>query len=156
VIGAGPSGLAVAACLQKRQINFIILEKEHQVGSSWRKHYERLHLHTTKSRSSLPFRSFNHNYPRYVSRSDVVRYLDEYAASFTLKPCFGEEVRTARKDGSKWLIGSTSQVLSASYLVVATGLNAEPVTPHFPGAENFRGRLLHGAQYVNSGPFAGQ
>ena len=70
VVGAGPSGLAVGACLQERQINFIILEREQQVGSSWRKHYERLHLHTIKSRSSLPFRSFNRNYLRYVSRSE--------------------------------------------------------------------------------------
>src|ERR1700735_2431088 len=59
VIGAGPSGLAVGACLQKRRVDFIIVEKEHQVGSSWRRHYERLHLHTIKSRPSLPFRSFD-------------------------------------------------------------------------------------------------
>ena len=32
VIGAGPSGLAVSACLQQRRIDFIILEKEHQVA----------------------------------------------------------------------------------------------------------------------------
>ena len=50
VIGAGPSGLAVGASLQQRRIDFVILEKEHQVGSSWRRHYERLHLHTIKSR----------------------------------------------------------------------------------------------------------
>ena len=156
VIGAGPSGLAVGACLQKRQINFIILEREHQVASSWRKHYERLHLHTIKSRSSLPFRSFNRSYPRYVSRSDVVHYLEEYAASFKLKTRFGEDVHTARRQGNGWLIESTSHAFSASYLVVASGLNAEPVTPHFPGAENFQGRVLHGAGYVNATPFAGQ
>jgi indole-3-pyruvate monooxygenase len=79
VIGAGPSGLAVGACLQQRRVDFIIPEKEHQVGSSWRRHYERLHLHTIKSRSSLPFRSFDRNYPRYVPRALVVRYLEEYA-----------------------------------------------------------------------------
>jgi cation diffusion facilitator CzcD-associated flavoprotein CzcO len=156
VIGAGPSGLAVGACLQERQINFIILEREHQVGSSWRKHYERLHLHTTKSRSSLPFRSFNRSCQRYVSRSDVVHYLEEYAAFFKLKTRLGEDVHTARKQGNEWLIESTSHALCAPYLVVASGLNAEPVTPHFPGIESFRGRLLHGAEYVNATPFVGQ
>ena len=156
MVGGGPSGLAVGACLQERQINFIILEREHQVGSSWRKHYERLHLHTTKSRSSLPFRSFNRNYPRYVSRSDVVHYLEEYAAFFKLKTRFGEDVHTARKQGNGWLIESTSHALSASYLVIATGLNAQPVMPHFPGAENFQGRVLHSAGYVNATTFAGQ
>jgi cation diffusion facilitator CzcD-associated flavoprotein CzcO len=154
VIGAGPSGLAVAACLQRVQIEFIILEKEHQVGSSWRRHYERLHLHTIKSRSSLPFRSFDRNYPRYVPRSLVVRYLEEYAASFDLKPRFGEKVHAVRKQENEWSIESTSSVFSAPHLVVASGLNAEPVTPHFPGVERFQGRVLHGAHYVNATAFA--
>jgi cation diffusion facilitator CzcD-associated flavoprotein CzcO len=156
VIGAGPSGLAVGACLQQRQIDFTILEKEHQVGSSWRRHYERLHLHTIKSRSSLPFRSFDRNYPRYVPRALVVRYLEEYAASFDLKPYFGENVHAVRKQGNEWLIESTSKAFSAPNLVVASGLNAEPVTPHYPGAEKFRGHILHGGAYVNATPFKGQ
>jgi indole-3-pyruvate monooxygenase len=124
VIGAGPAGLAVSACLQHRQIEFIILEKEHQVGSSWRRHYERLRLHTIKSRSSLPFRSFDRKYPRYVPRSLVVRYLEEYAASFDLKPRFGEKVHAVRKQGNGWLIESTSKAFSAPNLVVASRLNA--------------------------------
>jgi cation diffusion facilitator CzcD-associated flavoprotein CzcO len=156
VIGAGPSGLAVGACLQKRGINFIIFEKEHQVGSSWRRHYERLHLHTVKIRSSLPFRSFDRNYPRYVPRSLVVRYLEDYAAAFNLTPRFGQNVHAVRKQGNGWSIESTSKVFSAPHLVVASGLNAEPVTPGFPGAESFRGRILHGGAYVNATPFAGQ
>ena len=156
VIGAGPSGLAVGACLQQRQIDFIILEKEHQVGSSWRRHYERLHLHTIKSRSSLPLRSFDPNYPRYVPRPLVVRYLEEYAASFDLKPRFGETVHAVRTLRNSCLVESTSHSLSAPYVVVASGLNAEPVTPHFPGAEKFRGKILHGGAYVNATPFAGQ
>ena len=137
MIGAGPSGIAVGACLQQRRIDFVILEKEHQVGSSWRRHYERLHLHTIKSRSSLPFRSFDRNYPRYVPRSLVVRYLEEYAASFNLTPRFGENVHAVRKQGNGWLIESTSKAFSAPNLVVASGLNAEPVRPEVPGGEKF-------------------
>ena len=52
VIGAGPAGLAVGACLRKAGLNFIIVEKNQQVGSSWRQRYERLHLHTIKQLSS--------------------------------------------------------------------------------------------------------
>jgi cation diffusion facilitator CzcD-associated flavoprotein CzcO len=156
VIGAGPSGLAVGACLQQRRIDFIILEKEHQVGSSWRRHYERLHLHTIKSRSSLPFRTFDRNCPRYVPCSLVIRYLEDYAASFNLTPHFGENVHAVRKQGNGWLIESSSEAFSAPNLVVASGLNAEPVIPHYPGAEKFRGHILHGGAYVNATPFVGQ
>jgi cation diffusion facilitator CzcD-associated flavoprotein CzcO len=90
VIAAGPAGLAVAARLQRRQIDFIILEKEHQVGSSWRKRYDWRRLHTIKSRSSRPFRSFDGNCPRYVRKSFVVRYLVDYA-TFNVAPYFGEK-----------------------------------------------------------------
>ncbi len=58
VIGAGPAGLAVGACLRKAGLNFIILERNQKVASSWHRHYERLHLHTVKQLSSLPYFPF--------------------------------------------------------------------------------------------------
>lgn len=69
IIGAGPAGLAVGACLRRAGLNFIILEKNGEIGSSWRRHYERLHLHTIKQLSSLPYLPFPKVYPRYVPRN---------------------------------------------------------------------------------------
>ena len=46
VIGAGPAGLATAACMRERGLNPVILEKSDAVGAVWRRHYDRLHLHT--------------------------------------------------------------------------------------------------------------
>ena len=54
IIGASFSGLAVAACLQKRGIPYKIIEKADEVASAWRNHYDRLHLHTSKGLSHLP------------------------------------------------------------------------------------------------------
>jgi hypothetical protein len=76
VVGAGPAGLAAGACLRKAGLDFIILEKEDQVGASWRRHYARLHLHTVKQYSSLPFLPFPKDYPRYVPRELIIRYLE--------------------------------------------------------------------------------
>ena len=53
VIGAGPAGLAAAAALP-RGVPAVVLERADAVGASWRRHYERLHLHTTRRRSGLP------------------------------------------------------------------------------------------------------
>ena len=85
VIGAGPAGLAVGACLRKRGLDFIILEKNHRVGSSWRRHYERLHLHTVKQFSALPYVPFPAGYPRYVPRNLMVDYLENYAGDVRLE-----------------------------------------------------------------------
>src|SRR5215467_13376580 len=93
IVGAGPAGLAVGACLRRAGVDFVILEKTPQVASSWRRHYERLHLHTIKQLSALPYRPFPARYPRYVPRHLVIEYLENYTETFELKPRFGEAVR---------------------------------------------------------------
>jgi hypothetical protein len=50
--------------LRQRKVEFIILEKQRQIGSSWHRHYERLQLHTIKSLSSLPFPALTRPRPR--------------------------------------------------------------------------------------------
>jgi Pyridine nucleotide-disulphide oxidoreductase len=57
VVGAGPAGLAVCVCLRQSHVDFVILEKERQVGASWHRHYERLHLAYYKKPLFVPFRS---------------------------------------------------------------------------------------------------
>jgi len=54
VIGGGPAGLATAAALRQRGLNGVVLERSDGVGTSWRGHYDRLHLHTPRELSGLP------------------------------------------------------------------------------------------------------
>ena len=54
VIGAGPGGLAVAAALGERGLEALVIDAAPRVGSSWRGHYDRLHLHTPRRWSGLP------------------------------------------------------------------------------------------------------
>ena len=54
VIGAGPAGLAVSASLRREGLKHVVLEREGNIGSAWHRHYDRLHLHTTKTYSGLP------------------------------------------------------------------------------------------------------
>jgi cation diffusion facilitator CzcD-associated flavoprotein CzcO len=156
VVGAGPAGLAVGACLKKAGLDFIILERDRQVASSWRRHYERLHLHTVKQFSSLPFLPFPRDYPRYVPRTLFIQYLDGYAAHFDLRPRFGETVRSIAREGNAWLVESTSSSIRAANVVIASGHNTEPSMPSVPGLEKFKGKVIHSAQYANAKPFAGQ
>lgn len=72
IVGAGPAGLAVAACLKQAGIPSVILEQADTVGPAWHSHYKRLHLHTAKAYSALPFVPFSDDYPRYPSRLQVI------------------------------------------------------------------------------------
>src|ERR1051325_675830 len=78
VIGAGPAGLAAAAEMGRKGIRTVVLERE-SVGSSWTKHYDRLHLHTVRWLSGLPGLRIDRREGRWVSRDGVVRYLERYA-----------------------------------------------------------------------------
>ena len=49
IVGASVSGLALASCLQKEGLNYIIIEKQAQVATPWRNNYDRLQLHTPKA-----------------------------------------------------------------------------------------------------------
>lgn len=156
IVGAGPAGLAVGACLKQAGVDFVILEKANEVAPAWRRHYRRLHLHTVKSFSSLPFMRFPGDHPRYVPREKVVAYLDAYAERFDLKPRFGVAVKSVRKEGDRLLVQTDAGLFNANKVVIATGNNAEPVTPSFAGIEAFKGKVLHSAAYTEAAPYVGR
>ena len=86
VVGAGPAGLAVGACLKRAGIPCLILEQSNQAGSAWHRHYDRLHLHTDKAHSELPFFPYPKDYPRYPSRLQVIPILTIGIAQRKLPP----------------------------------------------------------------------
>jgi indole-3-pyruvate monooxygenase len=156
VIGAGPAGLAASACLQRAGVDHVLLEREPSVASSWRSHYDRLHLHTDRKRSTLPGATFPRGTPRYPSRDQVIAYLERYAAEHAVPPRLGEEVRSARRDTEGWAVDTTRGAYLARHLVVATGMNGEPVVPTWPGLDSFPGEVLHSSRYRNGGAWRGR
>jgi cation diffusion facilitator CzcD-associated flavoprotein CzcO len=65
IVGAGPAGLACAASMGALGLKAIILEKSAAVGSVWRRHYDRLHLHTPRGHSDLPRLAMPQNSARF-------------------------------------------------------------------------------------------
>jgi phytoene dehydrogenase-like protein len=93
IVGAGPAGLASAACLKQRGIEPLVLEAGASLANSWRHHYDRLRLHTVKQQSSMPGVPFARELARYPTRAEVIAYLEAYAARFAIVPSTGEAVR---------------------------------------------------------------
>src|SRR5262245_28912037 len=163
MVGAGPAGLASAACLAHRNIPYRLIEAEPHVGARWRRHYDRLCLHTTKTHSTLPGLSFPREVGTYPSRSQVVAYLEAYAAQLGINPRFSERLERARPSDaddagrdSGWDIQTSTQRYRARHLIMATGLNRIPVRPVWPRQELFRGRIVHTAEYQSGTRFSGQ
>ncbi len=157
IIGAGPGGLAVAACLKREGIEgALILDETDRVASSWHRHYERLHLHTPRDHSALPHLPMPSGFPRYPARAQVIDYFEAYARHFSLAPRFGERVQSARRQGEAWEVTTPKGCYRAPMLVVAAGFTREPVIPTWPGLTEFGGPILHSSAYVNGHPYAGK
>jgi len=154
VVGAGPGGLAAAAALARRGVDVTVLERADAVAASWRGHYDRLHLHTTRRWSSLPGMPFPRSYGRWVARDDVVAYLERYARDLDVRT--GVTVRSIEPDGAGWVLRTDADDVTARHVVVATGYNHTPVPPAWPGVETFTGELVHASRYRNARPFVGR
>ncbi|MFD4259626.1 flavin-containing monooxygenase [Streptomyces sp. NPDC058534] len=158
VIGAGPGGLAVAQALRARGLRAVVLERAVHVGDSWRRHYDRLRLHTTRRLSALPGLAMPRRFGRWVSRDDVVRYLEKYVEYHQLEIVTGVEVfRVERAPGGGWLLhASGGRELTGSAVVVATGYNHTPRVPDWPGRDTYTGEFRHAAEYRHAAPYAGR
>ncbi|EFL23954.1 FAD-dependent pyridine nucleotide-disulfide oxidoreductase [Streptomyces himastatinicus ATCC 53653] len=159
VIGGGPGGLATAAALRARGIHAVVLEKSDTVAASWRGHYDRLHLHTTRRLSALPGLPMPRAFGRWVARDDVVRYLERYAEHHRLEIATGVEVTRIDRadDDTGWVLrAGGGRELTSPVTVVATGYNHTPRLPDWPGRDTFTGELLHAHRYRNARPYEGR
>lgn len=162
IVGAGPSGLATAACLKERHIPSLILERDNCIASLWQlKTYDRLRLHLPKQFCELPFMPFPSHFPTYPTKEQFVAYLEEYASRFGLQPAFNRTVVRAELDDECgfWTVrcvGKKAEEVTeyvCRWLIVATGENAEEVVPDFDGMENFSGPVIHTSQYKSGKAF---
>lgn len=156
IVGASAAGLATAACLQRAGAPFVLLEQTKEVGTAWRNHYERLHLHTSKGLSSLPGLPFPGHVGRYPSRAQVVEYLDSYAAKFALAPRFEQRVASVRREGEAWMTRTQDTTFRSRHVVVATGYTRVPNRPAWPGQETFARPIVHSSEYRNGSLWKGK
>ena len=148
VAGAGSAGLAAAAVLKRRGFDVQVIERGPAVAMRWRDRYEGLRLNTMRVFSTLPGYRFGRRYGRYPRREDFVDYLERYAAYHGLAIRFETELRRVeRADGGGWRLETSGTPLVARYAVVATGYDAVPNTPDWPGRDSFAGELIHASEF---------
>lgn len=156
IIGASAAGLACARCLEESGLFPIILEQHPHVADPWRNHYQRLHLHTPKSNSSLPCFPMPDSYPQYPSRQQVVDYLVDYAKTLKTQPFFNQKVNAVVHNGINWNIATANRNYTTDNVIIATGNTRKPFWPSFEGMENFRGSIIHSSSYINGTPYKGR
>lgn len=158
VIGGGQAGLAVGYYLRRTELDFTILDDREAPGGAWRGRWETLRLFSPAEHSSLPgwpmpraqaerYGSFGEA-PSYPSREDTVGYLRRYEERYDLpveRPVRVESVR--HEDEGYVLRASDGSAWRARAVVSATGTEAAPHVPTYPGQDAFRGEQMHSSQY---------
>ena len=143
VCGAGASGLASAAVLEKEGVRCLVLERTEHIGASWRSRYDDLRLNTLGWMSTMPDHHVGRRLRHFPTRDEWVSYLERYATHHRLRVERNTEALRIERDGSEWRVETSQGVLGAPLVVIATGYDRIPVIPDWPGRETFTGELSH-------------
>ena len=157
IIGGGQAGLSSARYIQKLGLDFLILEKEKQLGGSWAKHYESLKLFSPDVYSSLPDLEFPKVISSYPTKNETVTYLKDYASYFKFPVETEIQVVGISKVNQIFELKSdNNQNFFAKSIVLATGTFGFPYLPNIKGLETFNGQGLHSSEYQSPTAFKNQ
>ena len=170
VIGGGQAGLSAAHHLQRRGFvsaltdpgaarTVVVLDADHAPGGAWQHRWESLRMATVNGIFELPSFPTPPIDPDEPSRTAVPRYFAAFERERglpVLRPVAVTSVTRADRDpDGDLLVGSDGGRWRTRVVVNATGTWNEPVLPHHPGQESFRGRQLHTRDYVSAADLAG-
>ncbi|KAJ7288604.1 FAD/NAD-P-binding domain-containing protein [Mycena rebaudengoi] len=163
IIGAGQTGLNVAAKFRQMNIPSIVIEQNKRVGDNWRQRYATLTLHTTKMHHTMLYQSYPDNWPTYTPRDKLADWLEQYALSQDL--VIWTESRalpTPTYDAAtrRWTItierAGKPVMLHPAHIVLAAGTFGKPRAPQIADSQLFRGISMHAAAWQGGDTFAGK
>jgi len=130
IVGGGQAGLALSRSLTDRSVTHVVLERG-QIGERWRsERWDSLRLLTPRWQSRLPGYSYQGpDQDGYMSRQEVIEYLEGYAASFPAPVETGVTVNSAQRIGQEYIVETNRGVWTANRVVVATGDCHESFVP---------------------------
>jgi cation diffusion facilitator CzcD-associated flavoprotein CzcO len=147
VVGAGSAGLAAAVALLEQGFETTVIERSASVGSSWRSRYRELRLNSWRPMSKLQGRRMPRAYGRYPARDDVVEYLDRFALEHRVRIRFETQLLRVERDRQHWRLLTDTGQMRCRYLIIATGWDAVPVLPAWPGRTTFVPELIHSSEF---------
>jgi cation diffusion facilitator CzcD-associated flavoprotein CzcO len=154
IIGAGMSGLCMAAKLQDAGIDsFTIFEKADDVGGTWRDNtYPGLTCDVPSRYYSYSFRP-NPDWSRLLPPGpEIQTYFRQVAEERGIRPHirFGATVTSARYDDGKWRLTTADGEETFDVLITATGVLRVPRYPEIPGRDTFAGPAFHSSRWDHS------
>lgn len=154
IVGSGFGGLCMALrLLQEGMTNFVVLEKDGDVGGTWRDNtYPGCACDVQSHLYSLSFEGNPEWSKRYAPWDEIQSYILDTTERHGLRDYvrFNTEVNSTVFDEATalWAVGTTDgQTLRARHVVIASGPLHFPLTPNIPGLDSFEGKVFHSARW---------
>jgi cation diffusion facilitator CzcD-associated flavoprotein CzcO len=162
IIGTGFSGLGMGIALQKRGIDFLILEKADEVGGTWRDNtYPGCACDVPSHLYSFSFEPKADWSRVFGSQPEILGYLkrvtDKHALRRNIQ--FGAHVDRAHWDDAEYrwhVFTKDGREYVAQFLISGAGALHIPSLPPIAGLEDFAGPLFHTAQWDHGVDLAGK
>ena len=165
IIGAGMSGLLAGKRLKEESIDFLIIDKNPDVGGTWLENtYPGCRVDSANHMYSYSFEPFD--WPQHFSdNSTLLGYFQRFADKYGLRQHLrlNTEVSEAEFDPecAEWKVYATdaegrSALERGNALIMATGQLNRPRLPDIPGREDFQGVCFHSAEWQHHEELAGK
>ncbi|MGY4816431.1 flavin-containing monooxygenase [Pseudomonas chlororaphis subsp. piscium] len=163
IIGSGFAGIGMAIALRKAGVtDFIILEKQQDVGGVWRDNsYPGAACDVPSHLYSFSFEP-NPDWTRmFAPQAEIQGYLQHCVRKYEVARHirFGAEVQAARFDeaSAQWCVTEAGgRVHRAALLISATGQLSRPALPRIEGMQAFKGQVFHSANWDHSYSLTGK
>ncbi|KAL0063951.1 hypothetical protein AAF712_009141 [Marasmius tenuissimus] len=157
VIGAGQTGLEMAARLKLLGVRTLVIERNERVGDNWRKRYDSLALHDTAWYDTPPYLMFPSTWPVYCSGGKLANFLEMYAETLELTVWTSTNITATSYDQSTkvWSVdlsrGGEKDTVKVKHIVFGTGFGGGIANiPVVPGADKFKGTICHSSQFKSA------
>jgi putative flavoprotein involved in K+ transport len=156
VIGGGQAGLATSYWLSQAGLQHLVLEREARLGGSWHERWDSFCLVAPNYTLLLPGMPYAGPEPNgFMSRDEVVRYVQDYAERIAAPVRLGSAVRRLAAANGGFEAHTDAGRIKARNVVLATGPYQKPRTPgasrHLPSHI----RQLHSHHYRRPAEVAG-
>src|SRR5215470_4167562 len=133
IVGGGQAGLAISYYLAQEDREHVVLERAPAVANAWRnQRWDSFTLVTPNFQVRMPGAEYAGNDPfGFMSRTEVIKYFDDYVEKFALPVRCRVEVATVEKSQQGYLVRTSEGKYEATNVVIATGLYQSPKIPAF-------------------------
>ncbi|MCG9971637.1 flavin-containing monooxygenase [Christiangramia crocea] len=149
VVGGAQAGLAMAYYLNKLNVDYLVVDKESEIGASWLNRWDSLTLFTPSEFNNMPGMEFPAEKGHYPSKTEVADYFRNYVDKFKIPFRLNTLIENISHEGDHFVLKSPQGDLLSRNVVIATGPFHIPYTPPFSKKIDENIFQIHSNYYKN-------